>query len=209
MTREDVMGILPEATESQVTGILNALHSELQTEKKAAEEWKAKAGQAQTLEEQLAEAERLKAEAEKQKEEAENKNLSEVDLLKKELEKRQTASDRQIAELKAQLAVSEINAYSASKNLTGEHMDVVLKAFGSDIDLAKKAIDKISVLKSEWESAAALAKEQEIAAASANPGGNSAGSSVGDSEDTAMQLARKLTPQSNGVNVDLLSDLRR
>lgn len=207
MTREDVMGILPEATESQVTGILNALHSELQTEKKAAEEWKAKAGQAQTLEEQLAEAERLKSEAEKQKEEAENKNLSEVELLKKELEKSKNASNKQIAELQAQLATAGINAYAASKNLTGENMDVVLKAFGSNIDLAKQAIDKISILKSEWESAAALAKEQEIAAASANPTGK--GSAEPDSGEFGKNIAVQAAKRARTADESILAHYQR
>lgn len=207
MQRADVVKSFPDATDDQINAIMALHQSELQAEKKNAEEWKNKAGQAQTLEEQIAELERQKSEAEKQKEEAENKGLSEVELLKKELAKNQTSSDKQIAELKAQLATSEINAYASSKNLTGESMANVLKAFGGDIELSKTAIDSLVTFVEEREKAAVAAFELELQAKTQSPGGNKGGTDGGD--DTAMQLAKSLTPTKSGVNEDLLKGLRR
>lgn len=207
MKREDVIKSFPDATDEQISAIMALHQSELQAEKKNAEEWKNKAGQAQTLEEQIAELERQKTEAEKQKEEAENKNLSEVDLLKKELEKNQNASNKQIAELQAQLATSEINAYASSKNLVGEQIANILKAFGGNVEAAKTAIDSIVGYVEEREKSAVSAYEQKLQAETQSPGGSKGGN--GEADDTAMALAKRLTPTNAGVNEDLLKGLRR
>lgn len=211
MTREQVMKLFPEATDEQVTGILNAHHAELQTEKKNAEDWKAKAGHAKTLEQQLAEqtaaAQAAKAELEKQQKEAANKNLSTEEVLQKKIAEIEQANAEKIATLQAQLATSEINAYAASKNLSGENFAKVLNAFNGDIDLAKAAIDGIFALKGEWETGAALAKEQEIAKQSGNPGINAGSTYMGD--DFGKNIAIQAAKRAGTANEEILKHYRR
>ena len=207
MTRDDVTKLFPDATDEQITQVLNAHQSELQTAKKNAEDWKAKAGQAQTLEEQLAEAERLKAEAEKKMEEAENKNLSNEELLQKKISEMEKASNEKIAALTAQLATSEINAYASEKGLSGEHVANVLKAFGGDTKLAKTAINSMCQLKTDWEAEAALAKEKEIQSMSGNPAG--AGTGDGKENEFGKQLAVASAKRAGKANENILSQYRR
>lgn len=207
MKREDVLKMFPDATEAQITGILNAHHKEVQAEKKTAEQLKGSAEENKLLQEQLEEERR-------KREEIENKGLSEAEkiqkqnsLLMKQFEDFKAASEKENAALKAQLAFSEIGAYAASKNLIGDSTANILKAFNGDVELAKAAIDSIVGLKTEWESAAALAKEQEIAKMSSNPNGNNL--DAGGENKVATDMAIASAKRSNTANESILNAYRR
>lgn len=206
--REDVMKIVPNATEDQLTAIMIAYNKGLQEEQKKTESARnSNAEETRLLQEQLEEERR-------KREEVESKGLSDAEKIQKQnsallkqIEESKNASAKEIAELKAQLALSEIGAYAASKNLAGEHIANILKAFNGDVEAAKTAIDSIVGLKGEWESAAALAKEQEIANASLNPGGQ--GGTGDDGKGLASKLALRVAQTSKAVNQDALNKYRR
>ena len=112
-----------------------------------------------------------------------------------------------INELERENKRKDIAAYATSKGLTGEQVDNVLKAFGDDVDVAKGAIDSISQIISDNRTAAAQAKEQELAGNASNPGGGNAGSGnggAGDEKSSAEKLATKLFGGQKQKN-DILS----
>ena len=53
MTREDVLKLFPEATDEQITNLLNQNNSEVATEKNKTKQYKAKADTADDLQKQL------------------------------------------------------------------------------------------------------------------------------------------------------------
>lgn len=79
----------------------------------------------------------------------------------------------QIATLQKENIKKDIKAYAAEKGLTGEQAEKVLSAFQDNLEVAKGAIDSMSQIISDKETAAAQKKEQEIADGSLNPGGGS------------------------------------
>ena len=78
---------------------------------------------------------------------------------------------KQIDALQKENIKKDIRAYAAEKGLTGEQAENVLAGFQDNYDLAKTAIDSMSQIIADKETAAAQAKEQEIANGSINPGG--------------------------------------
>lgn len=98
----------------------------------------------------------------------------------------------QIAQLQSENAQKDIRAYAAEKGLTGEQTANILKAFGNDVGVAKESIDAICQVISDRESAAATAREQEIANGATNPGGGSVGGSGADDKSQAEKIATKL-----------------
>lgn len=80
-------------------------------------------------------------------------------------------AQQQIAELRAEMNRKDISAYAVSKQLLGEQVDSVLKAFGNDVDLAKAAIDSISQIISDREKSAVANFEQQNMRNTGNPTG--------------------------------------
>ena len=80
MTREDVLKLFPEATDEQITNLLNQNNSEVATEKNKAKQYKAKAESADELQKKL--------------DELEAGNLSDLEKANKELESAQNEIDR-------------------------------------------------------------------------------------------------------------------
>ena len=207
MSREDVMKLFPDATEEQVTGLLNAHHADLQAEKKIADDWKTKAGQVKSLEEQLKEEQRLR-------EEAENKNLSEAekiqkqnDAIAKQFEEYKVESERKNAELIAQLTASRISSYASEKGLVGEEVSAILKAFGGDEELAKGAIDSLVKLTEEREKAAVSAYELKMQKETGTPGGNRGGE--GEKNAAAKELVIAAAKRAGAANESILANYRR
>lgn len=83
---------------------------------------------------------------------------------------------KKIAELEEANVRKDIQTYAIAKGLSGDDAENVLKAFSSNLDLAKGAIDSIANVISARETAAADAKVQELAKNTTNPGGGSTGS---------------------------------
>lgn len=207
MTKEDVKKLFPEATDEQVTNLLNQSNSEIAGERRKAEKYKA-------------DMEKFKSDAEENEglrarvEELENEKLSEEERQQKakeavenELSDKMAAIEKDNAELRAQLNSERIRAYAGSKNLSGEHIDNILKSFGGNYDSAVLAIDSMAQLISDREAAAAVAKEQEIARASGNPGGTEMGDNNANLD--AINMAVASAKRAGTANESILNNYRR
>ena len=144
MTREDVKKLFPDATDEQITQLLNQNNREVKAEKDKADGYKDKAAKADALQKQL--------------DDAANADKSEL----------QKALDR-VAELEnANKIAAQKKDAIANFKITAEQADKVVKEDGS-IDYVE--LGQIITAK---EAAAAFAKEKEISDKSTNPGGGSA-----------------------------------
>ena len=168
MTREDVLKLFPDATDDQITNLLNQNNSEVAREKGKADKYKTDAQKAADLQKQI--------------DELNNQNLSDIEKANKALE---TANNR-IAELeKAQAIATQRNSVAEKFKVTSEQAKQIVKDDGSfDYDVLGQII-------SDKENAAATAKEQEIANNATNPGGGSAGSN-NETKSTAEKLVEKM-----------------
>lgn len=175
MKREDVLKLFPEATDEQITTLLNQSNKEVLTEKNKAAQYKKKAGKADELQAKI--------------DESESNGLSETEKANKALE---TANAR-IAELeKAQTLASQRAAAAAKFNVTAEQAAQIIKDDGTfDYDILGKII-------TDKETAAAKAKESEIAAKSANPGGSTDGK--GKQETDAEKMAKEIGSTLSDAN---------
>lgn len=171
MTRDDVLKLFPNATDEQITNLLNQNNSEVAKEKSKVNQYKAKADNADELQKKL--------------DELEAGNLSEVEQANKNLEK----ANARIAELEKAQAIATQRSNAASKfNVTAEQAAQIIKDDGTmDYDTLGKII-------SDKETAAAQAKEQEIANNSTNPGGGTAGGNKDktEAEKTAESIGKAL-----------------
>lgn len=159
MTREQVIKLFPDATDNQITALLNQNNSEVAREKEKASGYKEKASKADELQKKI--------------DELESGSLSEIEKANKALEE----ANKQIAVLQKNNAIRD-QRESAMTNfkITAEQAKTVVKDDGS---LDYSELGKII---SEKETASAQAKEQEIAKTAAVPNGGSAG---GNKEKTA------------------------
>lgn len=154
MTREDVLKLFPEATDEQITNLLNQNNSEVATEKNKAKQYKAKADTADDLQKQL--------------DEIQAGNLTELEKANKALD----TANQQIADLQKSNAIrDQREAAMTNFKITAEQAKTVVKDDGS-LDYTE-----LGKIMSEKETAAAQAKEQEIAKHQDIPGGGSAGGS--------------------------------
>lgn len=194
MTREDVKKMFPDATEEQITALLNQYHAGINSEKERAEQlkaevdkykgeidkYKADAGKVNELEKRLGDLrDAAKKANEIQAKAAEDqKKLTESNDKVAELEK-------QIADVQAQLKRTETLKALADRGIVGEDAENFFKEDGSlNFDILGKVI-------SEREIAAAEKKEQDIANNSTNPGGGSNGAS-GDSKPYDVEVAERI-----------------
>lgn len=171
MTREQAkqnlisIGVL-EPTEEQISNYLNQVNGETKKEKDKAAEYKAKADNADELQRKL--------------DELEAGNLTELEKANKALE----TANQQIASLQKSNAIRDQREAAMSNfKITSEQAKVVVKEDGS-LDYAE-----LGKIMSEKETAAAQAKEQEIAKNQAIPGCGSVGG--GDKKTTAERLVEK------------------
>ena len=170
MTREDVLKLFPEATDEQITNLLNQNNSEVATEKNKAKQYKAKADTADNLQKQL--------------DEIQVGNLTELEKANKALE----TANQQIADLQKKNAIRD-QRESAMTNfkITAEQAKTIVKDDGS-LDYAE-----LGKIMSEKETAAAQAKEQEIAKNQDIPGGGAGGDKgKTEAEKTAEAIGKNL-----------------
>lgn len=154
MTREDVLKLFPEATDEQITNLLNQNNSEVATEKNKAKQYKAKADTADSLQKQL--------------DDLQAGNLTELEKANKALE----TANQQITDLQKSNAIrDQREAAMTNFKITAEQAKTVVEDDGS-LDYTE-----LGKIMSEKETAAAQAKEQEIAKHQDIPGGGSAGGS--------------------------------
>ena len=169
MTREDVLKLFPEATDEQITNLLNQNNSEVATEKNKAKQYKAKADTADNLQKQL--------------DEIQAGNLTELEKANKALE----TANQQIADLQKNNAIRD-QRESAMTNfkITAEQAKTIVKDDGS-LDYAE-----LGKIMSEKETAAAQAKEQEIAKNQDIPGGAGGDKGKTEAEKTAEAIGKNL-----------------
>lgn len=158
-----------EPTEEQITFYLNQIGSETQKEKDKADKYKEKADKADELQSKL--------------DEIEQGNLSEIEAANKNLEK----ANQRIAELeKAQMIVNQKKIVTEKFKVTGEQADNIVKEDGTiDYDVLGQII-------ADKETAAAQAKEQEIANGSINPGGGNPGGGKQDDKPEDVKNAESI-----------------
>lgn len=89
-------------------------------------------------------------------------------------------AQKQIAELRAEMNRKDIAVYASTKGLTGEQAENVLKAFGTDVDLAKSAIDSISQIISDSNKTAIADFEKQNLQTTPNPDGTTGSGGVDD-----------------------------
>lgn len=106
---------------------------------------------------------------------------------------------QQVAQLQSENAKKDILAYATSKGLTGEQVTNVLAAFGDNVESAKASIDAICSIISTRETAAATAKEQELANKAGNPGGGT-GAGGGNEKSNAEKLVEKFFSEQKQDN---------
>lgn len=178
MTREDVLKLFPEATDEQITNLLNQNNSEVAKEKNKVSQYKAKADTADSLQKQL--------------DDLQAGNLTELEKANKALE----TANQQIADLQKNNAIRDLREKAMTDfKVTAEQAKAIIKEDGS-FDTAE-----LGKIMSEKETAAAQAKEQEIAKNQDIPGG---GSNKGgaDNKTNAEKIAESLisnAPKSNDV----------
>ena len=182
MTREQAKQNLiaigvAEPTDEQVSNYLNQVNGETKKEKDRADGYKAKADTADDLQKQL--------------DELQAGNLTELEKANKALE----TANKQIAELEKAQAIATQRASAASKfNVTAEQAAQIVKDDGSfDYDVLGKII-------SEKETAAAQAKEQEIAKGSTNAGGGTGGGNKDNEKTEAEKAAESIGKTLAGTN---------
>lgn len=194
MTRDDVRNMIPGITEEQVTSLLNQSNSEIAKEKAKLEKYK---------NDTKADAEKLKAiESENESlqaklDELEQGNLTEIEKANKALE----IANTRIAELEKKQFISNQRADAvANFKINAEQAKEVVKDDGT-FDMVK-----LGQIMAEKESAAALAKEQEIAALSQNPTNKDNNPEDGSQ---AKNIALASAKRASTVNNDILDLYRR
>lgn len=178
MTRDDVLKLFPDATDDQITNLLNQNNSEVATEKNKAKQYREKAGTADELQKKL--------------DELEAGQLTEVEKANKALD----AANEQIAKLQKDNEIrDQREAAMTNFKITAEQAKTVVKDDGS---LDYESLGKIM---SDKETAAAQAKEQEIAKSQDVPGGGS-NKDGADNKTNAEKIAESLisnAPKNNDV----------
>nr|DAG68506.1 MAG TPA: hypothetical protein [Caudoviricetes sp.] len=186
MTREQAKQNLiaigvEEPTDEQVSNYLNQVNGETKKEKDRADGYKAKADAADELQKQL--------------DELQTGNLTELEKANKALD----TANQQIAELQKNNAIRDLREKAMTDfKVTAERAKAIVKEDGS-FDTAE-----LGKIISEKETAAAQAKEQEIAKGSTNPGGGAAGGNKAgaDNKTNAEKIAESLisnAPKNNDV----------
>lgn len=169
MTREDVLKLFPEATDEQITNLLNQNNSEVAKEKNKANQYKEKANKADELQSKL--------------DDLEAGNLTELEKANKALE----TANNQIAEMQKNNAIRDLREKAMTDfKITSEQAKTVVKDDGSfDTEILGQII-------SEKENASATAKEQELAGKATNPGGGT-GSENGNDKPEDVKNAESIT----------------
>lgn len=192
MTREQAKQNLisigvAEPTDEQISNYLNQVNGETKKEKDRADGYKAKADTADDLQKQL--------------DEIQAGNLTELEKANKALE----TANQQIADLQKNNAIRDLREKAMTDfKVTAEQAKAIIKEDGS-FDTAE-----LGKIMSEKETAAAQAKEQEIAKNQDIPGGGSASGSnkeKSEAEKTAETIGKTLAGSNEATKTVLDSYL--
>lgn len=188
MKREDLTAL--GLTDEQIEKIIAENSKDIQNANKAAEKAK------KELDDLKASAVNVE-ELQKKIEEIEESKLTETQKIAKELEK----SNAKVAELERNIEIRDSRAAAAEKfKVTAEQAKQIVKDDGSfDYDV-------LGTIIAEKETAAANAKEQEIAHNSTNPGGQSGD---GGTNSMATDMAVASAKRAGTANESILANYRR
>lgn len=188
MKREDLTAL--GLTDEQIEKIIAENGKDIQNANKNAEKYKE---QVESLKASAANAEELQ----KKIEEIEQSKMTETEKIAKELEK----SNARVAELEKSIAIQNQRESAVEKfKVTSEQAKQIVKDDGS-FDY-----DALGTIIAEKEAAAANAKEQEIAHASTNPGGQSGD---GGTNSMATDMAIASAKRAGTANESILNNYRR
>lgn len=186
MTREDVKKLFPDATDEQITQLINQSNGEVAKEKVKAEKIKS---ELDDLKASAANAEELQ----KKIEEIEQSKMTETEKIAKELEK----SNARVAELERAAAIQNQRAEAAANfKITAEQAKTVVKDDGT-IDYAI-----LGQIIEEKQTSAVSEYEKQKMAQTQNPGGSNNGGS--DGKSSAVRLVERHF-SSQKTNNDVLS----
>lgn len=174
MTREDVLKLFPEATNEQITNLLNQTNSEMAKEKNKLNQYKEKSALADELQKKL--------------DELENGKLTELEKVTKELGE----ANAKIAEMQRNNTIRDMREKAMTDfRITAEQAKTVILDDGAwdTATLGKIIADK--------ESASAIAKEQEIARNAGNP--NSSANINNDTNSEAKEVAKRVSGATLGT----------
>lgn len=180
MTRNDVLKLFPDATDEQITNLLNKSGEEMAREKEKANQYKAKAAKADELQTQL---DKLQA-----------GNMTELEKANKALE----TANQQIAKLQKDNVVRDLRESAMSDfGITAEQAKTVVKEDGSfdTAVLGKIMSDKEANAISEYE------KNALKGTPNPNNGGNNNDGDTGN-KTNAEKIAESLisdAPKSNNI----------
>ena len=204
MTREDIKKAFPDATDEQLTLLLNQFHKELDEEKEKAKQFKADADKVTALQKEVEAAKAKQSEIDKLKQEKadiqkqldaiSDQTLSESEKAQKERERLQAEYEKQmnesnarIAELEAEMKKAETMKQLAERGITGEDADNFFNEDGS------LNFDTLGKVLSDRETAARNDEVKKIANNTTNPNGASAGTDNKDDKPADVANAESLS----------------
>ncbi len=190
MTREEVLKLFPEATNDQITELLNKTNGEVAKEKGKLDKLKAEMDE---LKESATNAEELQ----KKIEEIEQSKMTETEKIAKELEK----SNARVEELERNIAIQNSRAAAAENfKITAEQALKVVKDDGT-VDYAV-----LGQIIAEKETNAVSEYEKKKLAETQNPNGGGAGNvETSVANDIAVASAKR----AGAVNESILNNYRR
>ena len=119
MTREDVLKLFPDATDEQITNLLNQNNSEVAREKGKADKYKADAQKADDLQRQL--------------DELNSQNLSDIEKANAERDKALNS----VSDLQNQIKTMQLKTGLAEQGIVGEQADKLIESLnGGNFDTA-------------------------------------------------------------------------
>ena len=193
MTREDVKKIFPEATDEQITALLNQSNSDVGREKAKAQKLKEDAEKVEALEKEL--------------EELKQQNMTEAEKAELERQKEKAANEKRISDLESALATSQrealvgkITSIFANAGMKGDAYAGAIKAFSNmnADDALKEAQTFVDGISAENKTALDTAKaawEKEALENTPNPGGGSGSKSTAKSD--AAEFAKAYSAKMN------------
>lgn len=195
MTREDVKKLFPDATDEQITALLNQVNSEGAAEKNKAEQSKTENERLKTeIAKYKADAERvtgLEKRLSELKDAAQKANAVQAEAIEKQKQLDESSSkvaelEKMVSEVQAQLKRTETMKALADRGIVGEDAETFFNEDGSlNFDTLGKVI-------SDREKAAAEKKEQAIANNSTNPGGGS-NEGKGEAKPYDVEVAERIS----------------
>ena len=197
MTREDVKKIFPDATDEQITSLLNQSNSDVAKEKAKNQKLKEDAEKAKALETEL--------------EELKKQNMSEAERTELEHQKEKATNEKRISDLESALKAAQKDALTgkitsifASAGMKGDAYAGAIKAF-SNMDAedalkeAQNFVDEISEINKSTLDTAKAAWEKEALEKTPNPGGGKSGGEPekkSEASEYAKAYSAKMYPEN-------------